>query len=400
MAQVVIAGAGPSGAFLALLLAKRGISVTLVEAAADFQRVFRGEGLMPSGLDAIEQMGLSAILEKIPHRSINAWEFILGGKQLFQVKEPIEKNSPPCTLVSQPPFLEALIAEAETYAGFEFIRGTPVKDLLHIDNRVAGVKLGDGREISADIVIGTDGRNSVVRQRAGLYLEKQPKDIDILWFKLAASPRFASENIFYAISNGDRGFGLFHGAEEDKLHLAWTMFAEDNNNREPAEWAEVFASLAPSWIGEHIRNHAETIERPIKLSVVVGCCPRWYAPGVLIIGDAAHPMSPIRAQGINVALRDVIVTANHLVPLLLTKAGYEAIDAALPNIQAEREPEIIRVQQLQAEEANQGEPLRKNILLRWLAIQLVPILGKKIRKSWIKRQYEMRQGVTQVRLKV
>jgi 2-polyprenyl-6-methoxyphenol hydroxylase-like FAD-dependent oxidoreductase len=400
MAQVVITGAGPSGAALALLLVRRGISVTLVEAAADFQRVFRGEGLMPSGLDALEQMGLVAILEKIPHRSINAWEFILGGKQLFQVKEPIENNSPPCTLVSQPPFLEALIAEAQTYAEFELIRGIPVKDLLQINNRVVGVKLGDGREISADIVIGADGRNSIVRQRAGLHLERQPKDIDILWFKLAASSRFASDNIFYAISNGDKGFGLFHGAEEAKLHLAWTVYPDDNNNREPSEWAEVFASLSPSWIGEHICQHAETIERPIKLSVVVGRCPRWYAPGVLVIGDAAHPMSPIRAQGINVALRDVIVTANHLVPLLRTKAGHEEIDAALPKIQAEREPEIIRAQQLQTEEANQGEPLRKNLLLRWLAIQLVPVLGKKIRKSWIKRQYEMRQGVTQVRLTV
>lgn len=88
MAQVAIAGAGPTGAALALELVKRGIPVTLIEAAKDFQRVFRGEGLMPSGLDALEQMGLSAIVEKIPHRPLDAWEFIFDNKQLFRVRNP------------------------------------------------------------------------------------------------------------------------------------------------------------------------------------------------------------------------------------------------------------------------------------------------------------------------
>jgi 2-polyprenyl-6-methoxyphenol hydroxylase-like FAD-dependent oxidoreductase len=129
MAQVVIVGAGPTGITLALLLIKRGITVTLVEAAADFHRVFRGEGLMPSGLDAFAQMGLSAILQQVPYRQFDAWEIILGKKPLFRVEEPMETNTYPCTLVSQQPLLEALIAQAQTYAEFEFIKGVPAKDL-------------------------------------------------------------------------------------------------------------------------------------------------------------------------------------------------------------------------------------------------------------------------------
>lgn len=399
MAQILIVGAGPTGAALALLLVKRGIGVTLIEAAKDFHRVFRGEGLMPSGLDALEQMGLSPRLERIPHRQLDAWEFIFGGKQLFRVEEPMGAAQP-CTLVSQPPLLEAMIVQAQAYPGFEFIQGIVVKDLLWIDNRVAGVKLGDGREISAELVIGTDGRNSVVRQRAGLQLVSQPNNVDVLWFKLATSPRFVADNVFCSIVNDGHVFSIFHGAEEGKLHLAWAMFADDRTDWKQANWAEIFASLSPSWMAEHFRSHADTIEAPIKLSVVVGCCPSWHTPGLLLLGDAAHPMSPVRAQGINVALRDVIVAANHLVPLFHAGAAHEEIDTALARIQAEREPEIIRIQQLQTEEAAQGELLRKNPLMRWLLIQLAPLVRKIIQQSWLKRQYKLRQGITQVHLSV
>jgi 2-polyprenyl-6-methoxyphenol hydroxylase-like FAD-dependent oxidoreductase len=396
--QVVIVGAGPTGITLALLLVKRGITVTLIEAATDFHRVFRGEGLMPSGLDALASMGLSPLLNQVPHRQLDAWEIVLGKKSLFRVEEPMETNGNPCTLVSQPPLLEALIAEAQTYTEFEFIKGIAVKDLLRNENRIVGVKLVDGREISATLVVGADGRNSLIRQRAGLHLNREPNDINILWFKLANNPQFEAENVFYAISNGDKSFGIFHGAEEGKLHLSWILFGNEEIDRKPVEWAPIFASIAPPWMAEHFLNNADTIERPIKLSVVVGRCPKWYAPGLILLGDAAHPMSPIRAQGINVALRDVIIAANHLVPILRDNDSSAAIDEALAAIQAEREPEIIRAQQLQAQEAGQAEILRKYVLIRPLMFQVARLFRGRIRNSWIKRQHDMRVGVTQVQL--
>ncbi|MEG3989638.1 FAD-dependent monooxygenase [Microcoleus sp. S28C3] len=399
MMQVVIVGAGPTGAALALLLVKRGIAVTLVEAAKDSYRVFRGEALMPSGLDAIAQMGLSTMLEGVPHRQIDAWEFVVGDRQLFRVDEPMGSNRP-CTLVSQPPLLETLISEAKLHPEFEFISGVPVKDLLYRDDRIAGVKLGDGREIPAALVIGTDGRNSVVRQRAELELVKQQNSIDVLWFKLAAHPRFVADNVFYAILNGGSAFSIFHGAESGKLHLGWVLSADDKTDWKHTDWAETLASRSPAWMAEHFRNCADTIESPMRLSVVVGRCPRWHRPGIILLGDAAHPMSPVRAQGINMAFRDVIVAANHLVPLLKAGANYEDIDLALSRIQAEREPEIIRAQQLQAQEAWKGEQLRKNVFIRLLMMQTAPFLGEKIKQFWVKGQYELRQGVTEVKLVV
>jgi 2-polyprenyl-6-methoxyphenol hydroxylase-like FAD-dependent oxidoreductase len=204
MTQVVIVGAGPTGATLALLLVQHGIQVKLIEASRDFRRVFRGEALMPSGLDALKQMRLSELIAQIPHKALDAWEFVLEERSLFRVDEPIETDGQPCTLVSQPHLLEALIQKASNYQEFEFLPGKPVRDLIQQEGRIRGVKLGEGQEIIADLVIGCDGRNSVVRQKAGLSLEKLSNNIDILWFKLAAGSLLESENIFYSILDDSR----------------------------------------------------------------------------------------------------------------------------------------------------------------------------------------------------
>ncbi|PZD71262.1 2-heptyl-3-hydroxy-4(1H)-quinolone synthase [Acaryochloris thomasi RCC1774] len=405
MAEVVIVGAGPTGATLALLLTRQGIPVTLIEAAKDFKRVFRGEGLMPSGLDALEQMDLSEVLNQIPTRPLTGWEFIIDQNQLFRVEEPMGADQP-CTLVSQPPFLEALIAEAQRYTTFEFIQGIPVKDLRRrspvegeeIEHpQITGVTLADGREISAALVVGADGRNSIVRQRAGLQLVSQPNDINILWFKLPAHPRFIEDNVFCSILNAGSVFSIFHGAEAGKLHLAWVLSADDKIDRQNQDWAETFASLSPAWLATHFRGCANQVEPPIRLTVVVGRCPSWHQTGILLLGDAAHPMSPVRAQGINLALRDVIVAANYLVPQLKAE---KSLDSVLPKIQAEREPEIIRAQHLQKQEARQGELLKSNGVLRSLLHQFAPLIRPAARYSWIKRQQQMRQGVTQVKLAI
>jgi 2-polyprenyl-6-methoxyphenol hydroxylase-like FAD-dependent oxidoreductase len=398
MTQVVIIGAGPTGLTLAMLLAKRGIAVKLIEASRSFRRIFRGEGLMPSGLEAIAQMGLSDVVEKIPHRAIDAWEFYIENRPIFRVDEPMESEGPPCTLISQPAFLEAVLEQANECKSFELIQGTAVQNLLQQDDRISGVKLGDGRAIAADLVIGADGRNSVVRQRANLALNQDAQSFDILWFKLPTSPQFAKENIFYAILQGREGFGAFQSSEGN-FQVGWSLHKDDPIEWQQIDWAEKLASTSPDWLATHFRQQKDAIERPLLLSVVVGRCPQWHIPGLLLLGDAAHPMSPIRAQGINMALRDAIVAANHLVPLL-RQSNWAAIDAVLPQIQAEREPEIIQTQKLQQVEVAQGELMRNIPLLRHAVSRLAPLIRSRIRQSWLDRQLKLRQGFTQVVLKV
>lgn len=399
MAKVVIVGAGPTGAALALLLVQRGIDVTLVEAARSFRRTFRGEGLMPSGLAALDQMGLLGLIETVPHQALTAWEYILEGRRMFQAPEPFQANTLACTLVSQPALLEAFVEQAQQHPSFEWIPGTAVKTLLHEEHRISGVQLGDGRTLEADLVIGADGRNSIVRQQANLEMEPLSHSIDLLWFKLADSSCLPPENIFYAIVHGRQTMGLFRSAE-GSLQLAWALYDDNPTDWKNTDWPKKIAAASPTWLAQHLQKHAQDLERPLLLSVVVGRCPQWSVPGLLVLGDAAHPMSPIRAQGINMALRDVIVAANHLVPLLQDAVNIEILDQVLPQIQTEREPEIIQAQTLQNEELAQGDRLRHSPFLRTLVKSTLPFSSPIIRASWLRRQQQLRQGVTEVRLQV
>jgi 2-polyprenyl-6-methoxyphenol hydroxylase-like FAD-dependent oxidoreductase len=394
--QVIIVGAGPIGTVLALMLVKKGIKVKLIEASRDFKRQFRGEGLMPSGLDALEQMDLLKLLSDIPHRTIDGWEFLLSDRSLFKVNEPIETTGSSTTVVSQPHLLAAIIQQVETYPQFEFIQGESAQDLLSINNRVAGVKLASGTEIDADLVIAADGRNSLIRQKAGINLTKLHSSINILWFKLDSGTLSQSSNIFYSIIQGKDAFGLFR-ASSGQLHLGWGLHTDDNYDWKTINWVKKLAATSPPWLAEHILKHQASLTKPMLLSVVVGRCDRWFIPGLLLLGDAVHPMSPIRAQGINMAFRDAIVAANHLVPILSNSAAnLSQIDAVLPLIQQERESEIIRIQQLQAQEMSQAELLHNSAFVRWGAQTFAPIISPGIKYSWLKRQKQLRQGVTKV----
>ncbi len=405
MSQVVIIGAGPTGLTLAMLLAQRGIQIKLIEASSNFRRTFRGEALMPSGLDAIEQMNLTELVRQIPHRPIDAWEFIIENRSIFRVAEPMEAGGKPCTLISQPAFLAGVLAEASKYPNFEFIAGSPVRDLQWQEDRVAGVILSDDRRIDADLFIGADGRNSIVRTKANLSLNRSAQDYDILWFKLASTPEFATENIFYSILSGSDGFGLFLGSE-GQLQVGWSLHQPAGDHRkswQQLDWVTKLAAASPDWLATVFRSQAETLDKPFLLSVTVGICPRWHQPGLILLGDAAHPMSPIRAQGINMALRDAIVAANHLVPVFQHQPSPADVDTVLPKIQAEREPEIIQIQRLQAAEIAQGELLRNYPPIRhaisWLAPN-IPMFQDRIRQSWIDRQLQLRRGYTKVSLEV
>ena len=403
--QVVIVGAGPTGAVLALILVRQGIEVKLIEASRDFKRQFRGEGLMPSGLNALEELNLLKLLPDLPHQTIDAWDFLLSHRRLFKVDEPIETQGRQCTTVSQPHLLTAIIQEAETYSQFEFIKGEAVKDILSEGNqpngqRISGIKLNSGTEINADLVIAADGRNSVIRKKAGINLIQQQNTINILWFKLDSGALPQSKNVFYSIIQDKDAFGLFRSSS-GQFHIGWGLHADDNYDWKSVNWVEKLAATSPPWLAEHIQQHQASLTPPMLLSVVVGRCDRWSIPGLLLLGDAVHPMSPIRAQGINMAFRDAIVAANHLVPILKdSEANLEQIDQVLPLIQQEREPEIKRIQELQAQEMGQAELLHNSAFVRWGARTFASIIRPGIKYSWLHRQKQMRQGVTKVTLQV
>jgi len=195
-----------------------------------------------------------------------------------------------------------------------------VHDLLRDrDGRVVGAALkrgGGPEEARADLVIGCDGRGSLVRKHAGLGLKLLPEQYDVLWFKVPAPERLREGcSIMIAVAAKEHP-ALCYTSWDGRLQYGLVMPKGGLKEIREDDWVGKAVRSAPSWLAEHVVSHRDELEGPTRLNVLVGRAPRWTAPGVLLLGDAAHPMSPVRAQGINLAFRDAVVAANHLVPVL------------------------------------------------------------------------------------
>jgi 2-polyprenyl-6-methoxyphenol hydroxylase-like FAD-dependent oxidoreductase len=350
---VAIVGAGPAGAALALLLARRGVRVVLAERHTDFAREFRGEGLLPGGVDALQQMGLGAELDALPQSQIDRI-------QLFQERRLVLMLDIPATtgvaagprFVSQPALLEMLVAQASRHSSFRFERGFTVRDLLREGPRVAGVR-GDthagAREIAANYVIGTDGRASLLRRRSGLDREREAQSFDVVWFKVPL-PGFLNSRRDARAYLGRGHFCLMFPAPDGLLQIGWVIekggFGE-LREKGIDEWLSQLAEHVSDDLARHLEECRYGLEHPFLLDVVCDHLDEWSAPGLLLLGDAAHPMSPVGAQGINIALRDALVAANHLGPALLAGGEPGALDDAARRVAEERLPEVRTIQRLQ-----------------------------------------------------
>jgi len=350
VAQVVIVGAGPAGASLAFLLARRGVGVTLLERQTDFAREFRGEGLMPSGVEALGAMGLGAALDALPQTRIETLDVFRGARRLMRIA-PRDLGAPGPRIVSQPALLEMLVGEAGRFPGFRLERGVTVRDLVRQDGRVTGVRLdaaAGSHEVRGDLVIGADGRASVLRARAGLRAEQAEQAFDIVWCKVA-QPAFLDRGTA-RVYLGRGHFALLFPSYDGRLQIGWVIDKGsfgDLRRLGIEGWVEEMAHHVSPDLAAHLRAERGAITHPFVLDVVCDRLARWTLPGLLLLGDAAHPMSPVGAQGINIALRDALVAANHLGPALARGAPPAEVDAAAERVVAERAPEVTEIQRLQ-----------------------------------------------------
>ena len=403
MSHVVIVGAGPAGASLAYLLASRDIPVTLLERRRDFAREFRGEVLMPSGITAIEQMGLGAQLAALPCHSQQEISVFMNGQPLF--RETLDAGADDdlrFLAVSQPALLEMLVEESSKYECFQFIRGASVKELMQEAGRISGVRVSvDDKErvLDADLVIGADGRNSIVRRQAGIATSHVSPPMDIVWCKLPLPEGWRGVRAYAGRGN----LLVAYHTWDDTLQLGWVILKGtfgDIRAHGVEHWVEEMAGQVTPDFAAHIVQHRDAVQKPFLLDVVSDCVERWSVPGALLIGDAAHTMSPVGGQGINVALRDAIVSANHLVPVLGgLDPSLESIAAALEIIERERMAEIRPVQKLQA------QPPKLMLSRSWWGEPLRQLMAKLISRPRIRQRAAGRvgvffYGVTQVTLKV
>ncbi|EDY39779.1 monooxygenase, FAD-binding protein [Cyanobium sp. PCC 7001] len=398
MDPVVVVGAGPAGASVALLLSRRGLPVVLVEAASQFARQFRGEGLMPHGLAALEAMDLGAVIATVPHRPLTGWRFCLDGQPLFRVAEPLEgEGHPACTLVHQPALLEALVALVRQQPQARVRLGERVSDLVQEGGRIRGVRLASGETLRSSLVLACDGRQSRLRQLAGLQLESAGSPIDVLWFLLGDGDPGAALPLGgdFLTALGPEGLFSAFGSANGGLQMGWVLDAEAPTPAlTPQAWCQRMARQSPPDLRHWLQREPCLAAEPVRLRVEVGLAPCWWRPGLLLLGDAAHPMSPVRAQGINLALRDACV-AGHLLGEALRRgpADPDALDAVLARIEALRRGETLTLQRLQAREAGRGLLLQRQPLLRSLLAAAAPWVGPALARHWSHSQKPLRLGL-------
>lgn len=403
-ARVVIAGAGPAGMALAYLLARRGVAVTVLETHHDFARAFRGEGMQRSGIDAFRQMGLGEQFDRLPHIELQNIEIYSRGRRVIRADaEGFGRGQ--ARLVSQAALLQLLADEAGKHPAFRLERGVTIRDLLRENGRVVGVRASadDGpRDYRADLVVGADGRHAATRKHSGLPELSTPQGYDILWLKVPYPDGYPDRATALVETAASRTAVAFPTAD-NQLQVGF-LIAKGGyaalRARTAEEWTEELIGRLPPFLADHLRAHRQAVAGATLLNVVCGRLTQWSAPGLLLIGDAAHPMSPVGGQGVNIALRDALVAANHLCPVLTAGADPQAIDAAARRVQDERWPEIVTVQRMQDSQArafNHPERWSNRLLQR-----LLPFLFRTGLLLWLQRKERrlMSEGAVPVRLVV
>jgi 2-polyprenyl-6-methoxyphenol hydroxylase-like FAD-dependent oxidoreductase len=345
-----IVGAGPAGSMLALLLARRGVPVTLLEMHKDFDRDFRGDTVHPSILEVLDQIGLANKLLEIPHSKITGptLQFADGPFRPFDLGR-LKTRFPYIAMIPQVRFLELITREAARYPEFKLVMHAQVQHLIEENGVFVGVRyLGDDgaeHELRAKLTVGTDGRFSVVRRLAGFEPIKTAPPMDVLWFRL---PKLPGEPEVTGGAFGGIGRGkIFVLLERDDHWQAGLVFPKGQYQELRKQGVEaVRKSLSEA--EPRFAKHAESLtswDQLNLLSVESSRCPLWHKPAVLIIGDAAHVMSPVGGVGINYAVQDAVVAANILAGPL--KAG-SVSEAHLAEVQRQREWPTRVIQRMQS----------------------------------------------------
>ncbi len=311
--QCCVAGGGPAGIMAGYLLARAGVEVLVLEKHKDFLRDFRGDTVHPSTLDVMGELGLLDALLQVRHQELRQIHAQVGDTEIqFADFSHLATRCRFLALMPQWDFLDLLAAHGRRYPGFHLCLEAEVRDLVLDRGRVAGVLAGspDGElRVAADLVIAADGRHSVVRARAGLPVDNLGAPIDVLWLRLSKQPQDPPQSLgrlnfgrlLVMIDRGDYwqcGYVIRKGRFDAMRARGLAAFRDD------------VARVAP-----YLRDRLGELESwdDVKLlSVAVDRLKRWWRPGLLCIGDAAHAMSPIGGVGINLAIQDAVAAANLL----------------------------------------------------------------------------------------
>ncbi len=310
-----IAGGGPAGMTLGFLLARMGIDVIVLEKHKDFLRDFRGDTIHPSTLDIIQELGFLKEFLKRPHQEVRELSGQVGAETVTIADfRHVPTHCKFLALMPQWDFLDFLKQKAQLYPSFRLLMEAEVTELIEDNGVVAGVRVAtpDGPlEIRARLIVGADGRHSVIRKSAGLTVIDFGAPMDVMWMRLSRRPNDPGQTFGHV----DRGRILVLLNRDTYWQAAFVIAkgeADRIRERGLPLFREEVGRLEP-----FLRSRLEEVRdwKDVSvLTVTVDRLERWSRPGLLCIGDAAHAMSPIGGVGINLAIQDAVAAANILGP--------------------------------------------------------------------------------------
>lgn len=344
--QCCIVGGGPAGIMAGYLFARAGIDVIVLEKWPDFFRDFRGDTIHPATMNILDELGLLDKFLQLPHNETKQLTVKIGDQDVtISDFSQLNVRCPFIAFTPQWNFLNFITEEAKKFPTFHLYMQTEATNLIEENGRTVGVGARSANEtltIQAELVLGTDGRHSMVREKTHLIVESLSAPMDVLWFRLSRRPSDSNQSfgkidlgrMMVMIERGDYwqcGF-LIRKGEFDKIHSQGLEKLQND-----------ILALLPS-MRDRI-HEIKSWDNVKLLTVIVDRLKKWYKPGVLCIGDAAHAMSPIGGVGINLAIQDAVAAANILTPKLLTRSLTEK-DLALVQKRRELPTKIIQRMQV------------------------------------------------------
>lgn len=375
-----IAGGGPAGLTLGYLLAKQGVPVIVLEKHADFLRDFRGDTIHPSTFELMSELGLlDEILESVDFRASQLFVNFEGQRLAGPTFEHLPTQCPFIGFVPQWDFLNLIARHAVELPTFELRTGTRAVDLMRSGERVIGVHCehdDQHYEIRADLVVAADGRDSTLRQSSGQIPVETGVPIDVLWFRLDCPEEEDTDTLAW-IRDGQMLVTL-----PRTTHYQVAMVIQKGRFREIQQkgvgrFQETIGNICPGL--RQVAQHLKSWDHVKVLTVQINRLEKWYQPGLLLIGDAAHAMSPVGGVGINLAIQDAVAAANRLV-LPLRNGNLEP--RHLRSVQQRRERATRRTQWLQARvhrllfggKQAADRPIQIPWLVRWTLWLAAPFL--------------------------